>query len=97
VSFRHVVLIFFKDVSYNCSKQRKIYGLVSLAFHCVKDVQGMVFSYLEQEAEGGNKRLLYISRYFSVYLNLYGVHYYSEITSITVERISSSLSCNFKF
>jgi hypothetical protein len=32
-----------------------------MAFLCVEDVLGMVFSYLQQEAEGGDKRLLCIS------------------------------------
>lgn len=48
---------------------REIYcGIVSLTFLCVQDVKGMVFSYLQKAAEGDNKRLQYISGYFSVYL-----------------------------
>jgi hypothetical protein len=48
---------------------REIYcGFVSLTFLCVQDVKGMVFSYLQKAAEGDNKRLQYISGYYSVYL-----------------------------
>jgi hypothetical protein len=61
------VLISFKDISYNWCKQGKIYGLVSLTFLCLRDVQGMIFSHVQQAAEGGNKKLLCISRHYNVY------------------------------
>jgi hypothetical protein len=46
-----------------------IYGLVSLTFLCLQDVQGLIFSHVQQAAEGGNKKLLCISRRYNVYLH----------------------------
>jgi hypothetical protein len=62
VPLRHVVLTSFKDVSYIWSKQGNVYGLAILTFLYVQDVQGMVFCYVQQAAEGGKKRPLCISK-----------------------------------
>jgi hypothetical protein len=61
------VLVSFKDISYNLCKPGNIYGLLSLTFLCLQDVQGMIFSHVQQAAEGGKRRLLCISRHYNVY------------------------------
>ena len=55
-----------KMYPYYWFKQGNIYGLVSLTFLCIQGMKGMVFGYLQKAAEGGNKRLQCISRYYSV-------------------------------